>query len=106
MLTSNQQQALQMWPFLAEQPLTFVDWLPWNHTFGGNHNFTMVLRHAGTLVDRRRPPAAPRWSARPCATSPKSRRRSISTCRPATRRCCRISSAMRLSRNPSSRSCG
>jgi len=50
MLTSNQQQALQMWPFLAEQPLTFVDWLPWNHTFGGNHNFTMVLRHAGTLV--------------------------------------------------------
>jgi len=50
MLTANQQQALQMWPFLAEQPLTFVDWLPWNHTFGGNHNFTMVLRHAGTLV--------------------------------------------------------
>ncbi len=50
MLTANQQQALQMWPFLTEQPLTFVDWLPWNHTFGGNHNFTMVLRHAGTLV--------------------------------------------------------
>ena len=50
MLTANQQQALQMWPFLSEQPLTFVDWLPWNHTFGGNHNFTMVLRHAGTLV--------------------------------------------------------
>ena len=50
MLTANQQQALQMWPFLTEQPLTFVDWLPWNHTFGGNHNFAMVLRHAGTLV--------------------------------------------------------
>ena len=50
MLTSNQQQALQMWPFVTEQPLTFVDWLPWNHTFGGNHNFNMVLRHAGTLV--------------------------------------------------------
>ena len=50
MLTANQQQALQMWPFLAEQPLTLVDWLPWNHTFGGNHNFNMVLRHAGTLV--------------------------------------------------------
>ena len=56
MLTANQQQALQMWPFLAEQPLTFVDWLPWNHTFGGNHNFTMVLRHAGTLaIDGGRP---------------------------------------------------
>ncbi len=50
MLAANQQQALQCWPFLAEQPLTLVDWLPWNHTFGGNHNFNMVLRHAGTLV--------------------------------------------------------
>ena len=50
MLAANQQQALQCWPFLTEQPLTLVDWLPWNHTFGGNHNFTMVLRHAGTLV--------------------------------------------------------
>jgi feruloyl-CoA synthase len=50
MLTANQQQALAVWPFLTEQPLTLVDWLPWNHTFGGNHNFNMVLRHAGTLV--------------------------------------------------------
>jgi feruloyl-CoA synthase len=50
MLTANQQQACQVWPFLAEQPLTLVDWLPWNHTFGGNHNFNMVLRHAGSLV--------------------------------------------------------
>src|SRR6185295_12956953 len=30
-------------------PLVLVDWLPWNHTFGGNHNFHLVLRHAGTL---------------------------------------------------------
>jgi len=50
MLTANQQQAVQIWPFLAEQPLALVDWLPWNHTFGGNHNFNMVLRHAGSLV--------------------------------------------------------
>jgi feruloyl-CoA synthase len=50
MLTANQQQVLQVWPFVAEQPLTLVDWLPWNHTFGSNHNFNMVLRHAGTLV--------------------------------------------------------
>ncbi|MEJ0077373.1 MAG: feruloyl-CoA synthase [Alphaproteobacteria bacterium] len=50
MLTANQQQLLQCWPFLAERPLTLVDWLPWNHTFGGNHNFNMTLRHAGTLV--------------------------------------------------------
>jgi feruloyl-CoA synthase len=50
MLTANQQQLCQVWPFLFEQPLTLVDWLPWNHTFGSNHNFNMVLRHAGTLV--------------------------------------------------------
>jgi feruloyl-CoA synthase len=50
MMTANQEQALAVWPFLAEQPITLVDWLPWNHTFGSNHNFNMVLRHAGTLV--------------------------------------------------------
>ena len=49
MLTANQQQALQIWPFVTEQPLVLVDWLPWNHTFGANHNFNLVLRHAGTL---------------------------------------------------------
>src|SRR6202008_523425 len=50
MLAANQQQLCQVWPFLFDQPLTLVDWLPWNHTFGSNHNFNMVLRHAGTLV--------------------------------------------------------
>ena len=50
MLTANQQQLCQVWPFLFDQPLMLVDWLPWNHTFGSNHNFNMVLRHAGTLV--------------------------------------------------------
>jgi len=50
MMTANQEQALAVWPFLTEQPFTLVDWLPWNHTFGSNHNFNMVLRHAGTMV--------------------------------------------------------
>jgi feruloyl-CoA synthase len=49
MLTANQQQIAQLWPFLTEEPLVLVDWLPWNHTFGGNHNFNLALRHAGTL---------------------------------------------------------
>ena len=49
MLTANQQQIAQLWPFLNEDPLVLVDWLPWNHTFGGNHNFNLALRHAGTL---------------------------------------------------------
>ena len=56
MLAANQQQMAQVWPFLADQPLVLVDWLPWNHTFGGNHNFNMVLRHAGTLhIDAGKP---------------------------------------------------
>jgi feruloyl-CoA synthase len=56
MLTANQQQMTQLWPFIAEQPITLVDWLPWNHTFGGNHNFNLVLRTAGTLhIDNGRP---------------------------------------------------
>src|SRR5262245_56267708 len=42
MLTANQQQLTQIWPFLTEQSLELVDWLPWNHTFGANHNFNMA----------------------------------------------------------------
>jgi feruloyl-CoA synthase len=49
MLCANQQQALQAWPFLQDRPPVVVDWLPWNHTFGGNHNFNMILRHGGSL---------------------------------------------------------
>ncbi len=50
MLCSNQQMLAQGWPFVEEKPPVVVDWLPWNHTFGGNHNFNMVLRNGGTLV--------------------------------------------------------
>lgn len=49
MLCSNQQMIGQLWPFLADRPPVMLDWLPWNHTFGGNHNFNMILRNAGTL---------------------------------------------------------
>ncbi|MCX7169841.1 MAG: feruloyl-CoA synthase, partial [Proteobacteria bacterium] len=49
MLCSNQQAIAQVWHFLAETPPVIVDWLPWNHTFGANHNFNMVLRNGGTL---------------------------------------------------------
>jgi feruloyl-CoA synthase len=56
MLAANQQQLAQIWPFLDEAPLTLLDWLPWNHTFGANHNFNLVLRHAGALfIDSGRP---------------------------------------------------
>ncbi|HSF06824.1 MAG TPA: feruloyl-CoA synthase [Methylomirabilota bacterium] len=56
MLCANQQMLAQGWPFLEERPPVIVDWLPWNHTFGGNHNFNMVLRNGGTLyVDGGKP---------------------------------------------------
>lgn len=50
MLCSNQQMLAQGWPFVEKRPPVVVDWLPWNHTFGGNHNFNLVLRNGGTLV--------------------------------------------------------
>ncbi|HXZ53064.1 MAG TPA: feruloyl-CoA synthase [Burkholderiales bacterium] len=56
MLTANQQQLAQAWPFVEDKPPVVVDWLPWNHTFGGNHDFNMVLRNGGTLyVDGGKP---------------------------------------------------
>ncbi|MDB5220652.1 MAG: feruloyl-CoA synthase [Myxococcaceae bacterium] len=56
MLCSNQQAIATTWPFLADRPPVVVDWLPWSHTFGGNHNFFMVLWHGGTLyVDEGKP---------------------------------------------------
>jgi feruloyl-CoA synthase len=56
MMCSNQQMSEQVWPFMKKEPPVLVDWLPWNHTFGGNHNFNLVLAQASTLY-RRRPPA-------------------------------------------------
>ena len=56
MLCANQQQLAQAWPFVEDRPPVVVDWLPWNHTFGGNHNFNLVLRNGGTLyVDSGKP---------------------------------------------------
>ncbi len=49
MLSSNQQSIAQIWPFLRGEAPLLLDWLPWNHTFGGNHNFNLVLRQGGTL---------------------------------------------------------
>jgi len=59
MWCANQQQMAQSMPVLAQDPLVLVDWLPWNHTFGGNHNFGMVLYHGGTLyIDDGKPTPA------------------------------------------------
>jgi feruloyl-CoA synthase len=59
MLCSNQQALAQVWPFLRTEPPVLVDWLPWSHTFGGNHNLGQVLTHGGTLhIDDGRPAPA------------------------------------------------
>lgn len=56
MMCSNQQALIQVWPFVTRRPPVLVDWLPWNHTFGGNHNFNLILRNGGTLhIDAGKP---------------------------------------------------
>ncbi|WP_062260621.1 feruloyl-CoA synthase [Endozoicomonas arenosclerae] len=56
MMSANQQQLLQVYPFLKEQPPVVLDWLPWSHTFGGNEVFTMTLWHGGHLyIDSGKP---------------------------------------------------
>jgi feruloyl-CoA synthase len=60
MWCANQAQMAASMPVLAEEsPLVLIDWLPWNHTFGGNHNFGMVVYHGGTLyIDDGKPTPA------------------------------------------------
>ncbi|MBT2335763.1 feruloyl-CoA synthase [Variovorax paradoxus] len=56
MLCANQQMMAQTWRFLNEEQPVLVDWLPWSHTFGANHNLNMVLAHGGALyIDEGRP---------------------------------------------------
>ncbi|MFT5488947.1 MAG: feruloyl-CoA synthase [Paracoccaceae bacterium] len=56
MMVSNQVSLAQVCSFLRDEPPIFVDWLPWNHTFGGNYNLNMVLHNGGTMyIDEGRP---------------------------------------------------
>ena len=59
MWCANQQQMAQSMPVLSDKELVLVDWLPWNHTFGGNHNFGMIVYHGGTMyIDDGKPTPA------------------------------------------------
>ncbi|MFM2057991.1 MAG: hypothetical protein RLY71_2376 [Pseudomonadota bacterium] len=49
MICANQQMIRQCLSFLVDEPPVLVDWLPWNHTFGGNHNVGITLYNGGTL---------------------------------------------------------
>jgi feruloyl-CoA synthase len=59
MMMSNQQSLAQVWPGIFREPPRLVDWLPWNHTYGGNQLFNMPIVFGGSLtIDRGRPTAA------------------------------------------------
>ena len=59
MWCANQQQMRQSMPVLAEHQPVLVDWLPWNHTFGGNHNVGLTIYNGGTLyIDDGKPTPA------------------------------------------------
>ncbi|ABD53584.1 feruloyl-CoA synthase [Jannaschia sp. CCS1] len=49
MMCVNQAQIAACLPFLRDRPPVLVDWLPWNHVFGGSHNFNLVLANGGSL---------------------------------------------------------
>jgi feruloyl-CoA synthase len=49
MLCSNQAMIRAGLAFVSDEPPVIVDWLPWNHTFGSNHNFGLVLDNGGSL---------------------------------------------------------
>ncbi len=59
MWCANQQQMRQSMPVLADEPPVLVDWLPWNHTFGGNHNIGLTIYNGGTYyIDDGKPTPA------------------------------------------------
>jgi feruloyl-CoA synthase len=56
MICSNQQMIAQVFGFLQDEPPVLVDWLPWNHTFGGNHNIGIALYNGGSFyIDEGKP---------------------------------------------------
>lgn len=56
MMCVNQAQISACFPFLGQKPPKILDWLPWNHVFGGSHNFNMMLAHGGSLyIDAGKP---------------------------------------------------
>ncbi|OCX67346.1 feruloyl-CoA synthetase [Thioclava sp. SK-1] len=59
MMCANQSQMASVLPFLKQRPPKIVDWLPWNHVFGGSHNLNMMLAHGGSFyIDNGKPTKA------------------------------------------------
>ena len=58
MMCANQVMFAAVVPFMTAEPPVLVDWLPWSHTFGGNHNFNLVLFGGGSFyIDEGKPVA-------------------------------------------------
>jgi feruloyl-CoA synthase len=56
MLCVNQTQMADLMPVITARPPKILDWLPWNHVFGGSHNFNMMLANGGSLyIDEGKP---------------------------------------------------
>ncbi len=49
MVCANQAMLAASLPFITDEPPVVLDWLPWSHTFGGNHNFNLVLTQGGSF---------------------------------------------------------
>lgn len=58
MICANQEMLSVYFQFVKRQPVVLCDWLPWNHTFGGNHNAGLVVYNGGSLyIDEGKPVA-------------------------------------------------
>jgi len=56
MICANQVMLRETMAFLKDEPPVIVDWLPWNHTFGGNHNIGLTLYNGGSMyLDQGKP---------------------------------------------------
>ncbi len=59
MMCANQAQLSAVLPFLKDNPPRILDWLPWNHVFGGSHNVNMMLANGGSIfIDNGKPTKA------------------------------------------------
>ena len=49
MWCANQAMINSALQFFADEPPVIVDWAPWHHTAGGNHDVGLVLNNGGTM---------------------------------------------------------
>ena len=56
MWCANQAMMLTALAYFEDEPPVIVDWAPWHHTAGGNHNVGLVICNGGTLyIDEGKP---------------------------------------------------